>query len=502
MVNYCSMKKSILKIFIFLNIILCLILLVNQIKGFNRFPNPSSEAIAADPSLEINTLSFTFYGPSEGVSIFNDGIVFLSNSKFHQKMIPDHISFGKTRTYFTLIENTDLSKGKPFLTDDAFPYLPESMAFTQDLSTIYFTQKLEIKGTNEVEKIYSVKIISKENSNKIDPRGRRYVLLPFCNDTCSYMYPTLSNNDSIMIFASDRKSTLGKLDLFITKKQGSEWGEPENLGERINSKSNEKYPFLDSKNNLFFSSEGRSGYGGYDIYVCKFTGNGWGMPLNLMKGINSKYDEVAFSIHPDQNVGFYSVIMTSKKQQKLLYKMQVNMPEMLSLELINRALVMYENLYGEKMNIDLLAYEMKKDEPVKEIVLIESEPVEENKRAEELKRTEELKKAEDLKIKEESNIEVKPEPEIKDETVVFRVQILSTMKPKTNFIDVVINNKKYQIYEYLYLGEYRYTIGYFQNLEEAAELQKICRNSGYNQAFVAAFRNNERVTDLSVFKKN
>jgi uncharacterized protein len=87
----------------------------------------------------------------------------------------------------------------------------------------------------------------------------------------------------------------------------------------------------------------------------------------------------------------------------------------------------------------------------------------------------------------------------KKELVTYRVQIYSrNYQKKEN--QVIINGKNYNTYVYPYLGAYRYTIGEFTSLSPAVELQNTCRESGYNQAFVAAFKNNIRSTDIDLFK--
>jgi len=74
----------------------------------------------------------------------------------------------------------------------------------------------------------------------------------------------------------------------------------------------------------------------------------------------------------------------------------------------------------------------------------------------------------------------------------YRVQLFSSnIKQKED--QVTINGKIYKTYMYFFQGENRYTIGEFKSLSAAQEFQNDCRNSGYPQAFVAAFRNNERV---------
>jgi hypothetical protein len=90
--------------------------------------------------------------------------------------------------------------------------------------------------------------------------------------------------------------------------------------------------------------------------------------------------------------------------------------------------------------------------------------------------------------------------EEESEVVVFRVQITSTNKPSTQRT-VSIDKKPYDIFEYFYVGAYRQCVGSFRDLDAASALRSRCRAAGYNQAFVAAFINNERVTDPAVFRR-
>jgi len=86
----------------------------------------------------------------------------------------------------------------------------------------------------------------------------------------------------------------------------------------------------------------------------------------------------------------------------------------------------------------------------------------------------------------------------KDE-ITFRVQIYSRNYLREDD-QITINGKSYNMYVYSYLDAYRYTIGEFTSSSDAAELQNSCRESGYSQAFVAAFKNNIRSTDPNLFK--
>ncbi|HBE39756.1 MAG TPA: hypothetical protein DDW27_00840, partial [Bacteroidales bacterium] len=94
---------------------------------------------------------------------------------------------------------------------------------------------------------------------------------------------------------------------------------------------------------------------------------------------------------------------------------------------------------------------------------------------------------------------ITPVPEKLKDIVVYRVQFLSSASPK-EIKEVVVEGKKYTPYIYYYLREYRYTAGEFTSLEPARQFQSAMRRSGYPQAFVAAFKNNVRSLDLSLFR--
>ena len=141
-----------------------------------------------------------------------------------------------------------------------------------------------------MEKIFEMSIINGE--------GSRHNQLSFTDDPSRYLHPAVSLDDSYMIFSSDRTPSNGGLDLFIARKTEAGWSSPVNMGQSINTSGHEWYPYLDHSNNLYFSSSGHMGLGGYDVYVCFFNGSSWGEPQNLTDYINTSNDELGFSIHP------------------------------------------------------------------------------------------------------------------------------------------------------------------------------------------------------------
>lgn len=91
----------------------------------------------------------------------------------------------------------------------------------------------------------------------------------------------------VIIFSSDRKGTKGGLDLWITRRlPNGKYSEPENLS-ALNTPYNEDAPYVVG-DTLFFSHDGPTSMGGYDIfYSVRQPGGGWGKPERLPRPFNS-----------------------------------------------------------------------------------------------------------------------------------------------------------------------------------------------------------------------
>ncbi len=103
-------------------------------------------------------------------------------------------------------------------------------------------------------------------------------------------------------------------------------------------------------------------------------------------------------------------------------------------------------------------------------------------------------------LEEKTGVAKTPEPATAGgkDVVSYRVQIYSRKYKKDDQIE--ISGKSYKAFVYSYSGAYRYTVGEFATAAAATEFQKVCRQSGYPEAFVVAFKNNVRSTDPALFK--
>lgn len=117
--------------------------------------------------------------------------------------------------------------------------------------------------------------------------------------------PAISNDGNTLIFSANFNNSLGGKDLYISTKTEEGWSEPENLGNNINTERDERFPFIDHSN-LYFSSNGHPGLGGFDIYKVKLMDGKYQELENLGYPVNSKFEELSFSIDSLGQQGFLS----------------------------------------------------------------------------------------------------------------------------------------------------------------------------------------------------
>lgn len=121
----------------------------------------------------------------------------------------------------------------------------------------------------------------------------------------------LTNNRKTLIMSVEREDSQGDRDLYVSfMNDDSTWTEPLNLGDIVNTASEESAPFLASDDKtLYFSSNGFSGYGGNDVYVSRRlddTWTNWSEPENLGPEINSPLEDLFFNIPVSSEFAYYS----------------------------------------------------------------------------------------------------------------------------------------------------------------------------------------------------
>ncbi len=122
-------------------------------------------------------------------------------------------------------------------------------------------------------------------------------------------HATISSDGKKIYFTSNRKESIGGLDIFVSARDSSgHWGPAVNLGPGINTVYNEETPFLARNDStLFFSSRGHFNMGGYDIFRSDLGEDGkWSTPVNVGYPLNTTDDDLFFTPVGRGDRGFFA----------------------------------------------------------------------------------------------------------------------------------------------------------------------------------------------------
>ena len=176
--------------------------------------------------------------------------------------------------------------------------------FTKDGNTMYFNRTNTTRKKTDEDRIAHIKIYKAE---LVDGVWTNVTALPFTSNSYSTEHPALSKDEKTLYFASDMPGTLGSFDIYkVAINDDGTFGEPENLGDVINTKHREQFPFMSEFNVLYFSSIGHQGYGGLDVFRSNMVNGGFDKPVNLGSSINSNLDDFAYVVREKNNKGYVS----------------------------------------------------------------------------------------------------------------------------------------------------------------------------------------------------
>jgi outer membrane protein OmpA-like peptidoglycan-associated protein/tetratricopeptide (TPR) repeat protein len=138
--------------------------------------------------------------------------------------------------------------------------------------------------------------------------------------------PCLSPDKKDLYFSSDRPDGYGGEDIWVShRRDDGSWTDAENLGPQINTPGDDASPFMYADNQtLFFSTNGRPGYGSNDLFVTKkLTDSTWSKPENLGYPINTIDDERALIVASDGVTAYYSSDRSDTKGLVDIYSFQL-----------------------------------------------------------------------------------------------------------------------------------------------------------------------------------
>jgi outer membrane protein OmpA-like peptidoglycan-associated protein len=192
-----------------------------------------------------------------------------------------------------------------------------SAAFTKDGLTVYFTRNSESLDENKVSHLQIWK------ANLIDGEWTNLEPLPFNSNDYSIEHPALSPDEKYLFFASDMPGSFGSFDIYgVEINQDGTFGKPMNVGPKVNTPKREQFPFISSSNMLYFSSDGHTGMGLLDVFVSVIEDGIYQTPVNVGLPVNSSYDDFAFYLDENTQVGYVSSNRPGGKGDDDIYRIK------------------------------------------------------------------------------------------------------------------------------------------------------------------------------------
>lgn len=180
------------------------------------------------------------------------------------------------------------------------------VAISADGNTLFFARDGHSEGVYEKNKKNSTKVGQQGlyKARKVNGKWTDIQALPINSTNYSVSHPSLSADGKTLYFASNMPGGMGDTDIWKMSVNGDQYGKPENLGAAVNTPGKEGFPFVADDTTLYFSSSGRQGFGGLDVF--KIDLKNATAAVNLGQPINTEKDDFSFSFNAARNIGFFS----------------------------------------------------------------------------------------------------------------------------------------------------------------------------------------------------
>ena len=250
-----------------------------------------------------------------GISFYGDKVAFASLRNADSK------AYGwNEKPYLDLFSAVVSDKGlltriEPFPESINTKTHESSATFSSDGKVMFFNRTNDKRVEVGDEKFASVKIMRAEF---VEGKWTNVTAVPFSSDTYSTEHPVLTKDGKKLYFSSDMPGSVGMFDIYVVDvNEDGTFGTPQNLGPTINTIHREQFPHIsDDGSILYFASDGHQGLGGLDIFSSKAYDGVFAKPVNLGETINSGMDDFGYVIRERDVTGY---LTSNRKGSDNLY---------------------------------------------------------------------------------------------------------------------------------------------------------------------------------------
>lgn len=178
-----------------------------------------------------------------------------------------------------------------------------NQTFSEDGQKMFFTRSTLSGNVVEMSEIY----VAEKNGEGF---GAATLLVgPNGDWIAKHPAPGELFGKDVLFFVSNMDGGYGGDDIYYCTSNGDgTYGMPVNIGEGINTSSDEETPFY-REGKLWFSSNGHISMGGLDIFSTTWNGSAWSSPENLGPGYNSSVDDFGFFVDKS---GFKGALVSNR----------------------------------------------------------------------------------------------------------------------------------------------------------------------------------------------
>lgn len=183
------------------------------------------------------------------------------------------------------------------------------MSFSPDGKTVYFSRESFYENIYEKDSVSNTKysVIHLFKASKTGDAFSKAEPLTINSKNYSIKNPSVSPDGKTIYFASNMPGGFGQFDIYKANIEADgQLGTAVNMGQKVNTEGQEMFPYISTKNTLYFSSTGHLGLGGMDVFYTKEIDGKMAPIRNVGIPINSNGDDFAFSMNEETGEGFVS----------------------------------------------------------------------------------------------------------------------------------------------------------------------------------------------------
>lgn len=187
-------------------------------------------------------------------------------------------------------------------------------SFNSDGTMIYYSGNIKSEKSKKATNKLQIYVSRKNGMDWSTPE-----VASFCNQEYSNFHPALSKDNNLIVFCSDMPGGFGGVDLYSCRFENGQWSKPLNLGASVNSPSNELFPYLSDNQILYFSSNRAGGPGGLDLYKVPLKSGMNNVPVLLEPPLNSAFDDFGICMDSTGGSGYFATNRIGKYSDDIYY---------------------------------------------------------------------------------------------------------------------------------------------------------------------------------------